>query len=113
MLCVDELMVCKPEAISSRYHRRPPATYSMKARQGAAGQDRGTWVVQMTDRERRINPEPSEPEDLVDEAGEETFPASDPPSWQPVHPGPPAPPGSHEGAPSKPRREEDGETPRP
>jgi hypothetical protein len=46
-------------------------------------------------------PKKPAPKDPVDEASDESFPASDPPANQPIHPGPPGTHPDHKSPPPK------------
>jgi hypothetical protein len=55
-------------------------------------------------RKRPTKPEAEEVIDEVEEAGDESFPSSDPPSWTPTHAGRPAPPSGDQPKPDQKRR---------
>lgn len=65
------------------------------------------------DRRATADERPAEPrhdEEMVDEAGDESFPASDPPSWEPLHSGAPERDIPRRGAPTRdaaPARDDD------
>jgi hypothetical protein len=89
-------VVIESSAVEVGVARRSPGMYDrMTEPQGTGGaMDGGTPRHE----EPKTRVEPADERDLVDEASEDSFPASDPPAFEPLHTGPP---GVHPDSPAK------------